>query len=192
MIGTSEEKRHKIRIITFNYDTILEYVLERQFSNTEIDYGDFTNHFEIVHPHGKFRPLEPKLLRKPHDEVSDWANSIIVARGPIDDDIVIKERSRARDLVTQCQNLHCAGFAFAGANLKLLGLDTKIRNAHGLAINFCNYNGNVALEKSVSKLDNSRSGVMNAIRVTSDNPPTGRTLSVSDWFASGYAGELPT
>ena len=43
---------HKVKMIDFNYDGILERVLAKQFSNVEEKFGPYTDYFEIVHPHG--------------------------------------------------------------------------------------------------------------------------------------------
>ena len=190
-VDNPKKNSPRIKIITFNYDTILEYVLEQQFSNTEIEYGSYTDHFEIIHPHGKFNKLQKALTSKPHTEISEWAKKIVVARGDeVTDTEVSEARVQAKIMVANCTNLHCAGFAFAGANTRLLGLHGRVSPSPALHVNFCNYNGNVALTKIAKKLSEKTSHP--AIYVTPDEPPNGKTLSITDWFASGYAGELPT
>ena len=53
---------NKIKIVTFNYDMVLEYILEKQFSNVSNDLipegNDWADYIEIAHVHGRFDGME--------------------------------------------------------------------------------------------------------------------------------------
>jgi len=44
----------RVRVISFNYDSVLERVLEDVFDYAEFDYGNHSKYFDIIHPHGRF------------------------------------------------------------------------------------------------------------------------------------------
>ncbi|MEZ5995332.1 MAG: hypothetical protein R3C25_06230 [Hyphomonadaceae bacterium] len=51
--------KSKVKIITFNYDLLLEHVLEEQFSNRETPLGPYTDYLDIMHVHGTLGSLTP-------------------------------------------------------------------------------------------------------------------------------------
>jgi hypothetical protein len=57
----------KIKIVSFNYDGILEYVLNKKWSDVENQLGNWTDVFEIYHPHGLIQ-LSDTIIKR-HDLV---------------------------------------------------------------------------------------------------------------------------
>lgn len=68
---------HKVRIVSFDYDGILENVLAEQFQNTGRDYPSYKDCFEIVHPHGLCGKLNQAPIKSPN-ELFDWSQNICV------------------------------------------------------------------------------------------------------------------
>ena len=178
---------NKVRIITFNYDTILEYVLEQQFSNTEngeADYPDYRDFIEIVHVHGKCGDLSAQI-NVPGEVCWEWASGIKVIREENSNDEISKARTRAIELITGAREIYCSGFAFAKANTDLIGLVPKSLEAFPREIHYCNFAGDTGLRNAAEKFAHKRgNGVVTKV-VPQDN------VGVSDWIGIGTLGELP-
>lgn len=181
---------NKIQIITFNYDCILEYVLEEQFSKTEAKHPHWSNFIEILHVHGAFQPVT--------SDPNDLANlSLQSARGVhvVNESVVPDElrstRERAVALIKDAPEIFAVGFSFAGPNCKLLGLDKLKPLAEGRKrfLRFCNYDGNVGVKRSAEDL----AGRTVAKRIVVEEAPGSidRPLGVANWLKSGHLGELP-
>lgn len=173
----------RIRIITFNYDMILEHVLERQFRNTQRNYSDYTDYFEILHVHGQCGRIDDEIRERGRPVIESWAEGIHVVRETDVSQKVQDDRLLARKWVESARNIHCVGFSFARANVKLIGLDA-CPNPNSL--NYCNYNRSVGVKK------NAESCAAPMRQMSEDRNDDDRPLRVSDWFATGYAGELPS
>lgn len=172
---------NKIRIVTFNYDTILEHILEGQFPNSERRRPHWGEFIEIVHVHGQFARL--RTISSPAEVAREWAGGIHVVNEENPPAAVAANRARARELIQSCKELYAAGFAFAGPNCKLLGLEER-GQGNGILVNYCNYDGNAGVRATVGKLF--------PHQVVSEAPvlPSG-VLSVENWIRAGYLGELP-
>lgn len=179
-------ERNKIQIITFNYDTILEHVLEKQFSNTELGRGHWSEYFEIVHVHGQFGSMADDLAN-PAPVARSWGEAICVVN---EDKIPAKieaARERAKEMIAAASHIYVAGFAFAGANCRLLGLHA-LPEAPPKHIHFLNYDGNAGVRLSAEKWKRSYTPEVNTYEVPGSPD---RAIGVVDWLRAGYLGELP-
>lgn len=187
---------NKIKIITFNYDMILEYVLEKQFSNTERRMAHWSEYIEILHVHGQCGSLA-ELSDHPAEICNSWASGIHVVNEKTIPDWVHQNRERARQIVQQSEELYFCGFAFSGPNCRLLKLDEPIGPMGKRTISFCNYDGNVGVSKIVASYENigaARNPRMPVTIPTEIEEAAGtpdHPLGISDWLKLGYLGELP-
>lgn len=184
---------HKIKIITFNYDTILEHILEHLFQQTQFQYDHYTNYFDIVHPHGSFGSLELDV-KNPIVTVSAWAKAICVVQEHFESlpNDIKTARESAKNWVSQSTRVYATGFAFAGANCRLLGL---YESGGPNELYYNNYDGNMGLKQAVNRFSAPirhpsarvhRYEVVECPDASKEHP-----VSVEDWFAAGYAGEPP-
>lgn len=178
-LGRTTES-NPIRIVTFNYDRILERVLEDQFANTELELPNWKKLIQIVHVHGEFGDLEP-ICAEPGKVAAKWARGMHVVNEEVDDAELQRSREMAREWIGAASAIFAAGFAFSGSNLRMLNVTRK----PGRWIVFCNYDGNVGLRRSVRDIAFSETLVEEASG-TSSQP-----LGISAWLQSGHLGEMP-
>lgn len=170
-----------IKIVTFNYDTILEHVLETQFANRESPLGPFSNYVEILHVHGQVGKLAPACMN-PSEIAFEWSKGISVVKEATPPPEVLAARERARSLIAEAEHVYAVGFAFAGPNCRLLGLNSQPAT-HNRLLTYCNYDGNRGI-KEAARLYASR---------TEEVPGEwSRPLSVTDFIRAGYLGEPPS
>ena len=197
---------NKVQIITFNYDVILEHVLDEQFSNTELMQGkDWRNYFEIIHPHGKCAPWKEDVF-KGADLINKWAEGIHVINQDYVSEDIQSARNRAKEMIANAREIYAAGFAFAGPNCKMLGLKREAlsKASQGLTgphkttyvkfnreIFICNYDGNIGLSMAVKKLQQESESRTPQIIVTEQTGDYDKPLGVADWIKIGVLGELP-
>lgn len=182
---------NRIKIITFNYDGILERVLAKQFSNVEEKFGPYTDYFEIVHPHGYCGDILDT-----YDDIwkalTAWAENIWVVNEPPTKlpKGVVDARARARQLIDEAKHIYSAGFSFSRPNCKLLGLYDKA----GLAnITYHNFNNDIGIDLAVESV------VEQCALRTSEKSKfvrkgagsEGRSLPIAEWIRAGYLGENP-
>ena len=153
----SVTKENKVRIISFNYDPILEIVLEEQFNNTETEYGPYTDYIEILHPHGVFTDFGTEVT-EPARLICSWAKKISVVNEneSLLPQSVQNQRDAAQERMLQATNIYAAGFAFSKPNCDLLKLQKKPQPASGFGISkhyviYCNYDGSLGLSEIVKK-----------------------------------------
>lgn len=193
----SVSKRNTIKIVTFNYDMILEHILEEQFSNTEAGYPRYTDFIEIIHVHGQCGPLKKEGVL-PAKDCASWAHGIhVVNEQPVPQEVA-SNRSRANELIKHARALYFCGFSFSGPNCRLLGLGEPYYKLKNRAIHACNYDGNIGISMKIEEYEhclvqNPNNSVLlefnTDIREAKGTPD--RPLSVSDWLQLGYLGELP-
>jgi hypothetical protein len=181
---------NKVRVITFNYDTILEQVLDAQFSNTESQYGNWEQYIEVVHVHGQFPRLQPAGTRAEDfaKNILVWANGIQVVHETTVTEHVLVARERARVLASNAREIYAAGFAFGASNCKLLGLDTQPPWTGKRTLVYCNWNGDIGVQKSVERIarwTNPKTSI-DPGNGTRDNP-----LEIEAWIRAGFLGETP-
>lgn len=197
---------NKVQIISFNYDSVLEHVLDLQFGNTEKDYDNWREYIEVMHVHGKMDDLEGRAHR-PFEICNSWAGVISVVNEYETPDELVELRKNARIIVTNATNIYACGFAFSGPNCRLLGLNEPIPEMPKRTISYANYDGNIGLRKAIQRFENLpfrqptgiNGGQMMAApgtvethidEVTGGNGE-GMQLHVHDWFYTGHVGELP-
>lgn len=176
---------NKVTIVTFNYDKILEYILEKQFSNTEASYGHYSEYVEIIHVHGQCGDLQNALSNRVAAVCRNWAKGIHVVNEENVPDNIVHNRNLAQIVIGSANEIYCCGFSFSGPNCRLLGLDVLSGNAGQVLISYCNYDGNVGISKTVKKLENL------IVTVEESAGSIDRCLGVSDWLMQGHLGELP-
>lgn len=196
---------NKVKIITFNYDMILEKVLDQQFSNSELMRGkSWVDYIEVIHPHGKCAPMLDNLDNVA-ETISDWASGIFVVQEHESDlpEELLEDRSKAKTYVLAAHEICAAGFSFAAPNCRLLGMQNPWGNlkyfssegAFDRYFRFCNYDGNYGISRAVNAFEfdgNNPNGVSQASNIIDEQPGTpDKPLNVADWIRMGVLGELP-
>jgi hypothetical protein len=180
----------KIKIITFNYDGILERVLEKQFSNVEEKFGPYTDYFEIVHPHGYCGDIADDYTDI-WKAMTEWAGNIWVVNEPIDKlpPSVVEARRRAHQLISQARHIYAAGFSFSRPNCKLLGLYDRDR----VKITYHNFNNDIGVDLAVESVVErwSLPAAQQAKYIRKGAGSEDRKLSIANWIRAGYLGEMP-
>jgi len=172
----------KVRIVSFNYDGILEGVLEEQFQNTEKKYAHYSNFIDIVHPHGVCGELNRKQIDSAR-ELYDWSQQISVVNEALEDyGDIVQARNTASDWVADSAFIYAVGFAFAGPNCNMLGLRKKVEYPTK-TLHYCNFAGSAGVKLAADRCTGIR-----------DTHPTvgswANPISVEDWFYSGVLGEF--
>ncbi len=187
--GRSDERR--IPIISFNYDGILEYVLEKQFSNIGVQMGRFDEHFEILHPHGFCGNL-PGITPSIWKTATEWAKNIWVVN---EDPAALPEsvrcdRNRSRRLIENAERIYAAGFSFSHPNCELLGLNKRDQP---FEIRYHNYNNDIGIDVAVGRIAKrwglSESQLSNFVIKGAGSE--GRGLSIANWIKGGHLGAMP-
>ena len=192
-LGVAEGKvttENKIQIITFNYDTILEYVLEQQFTNFERgeeDFSNYRNFIEITHVHGQCGELK-ETINIPGKTCWEWSQGIKVIREHSESipETIKQARKNAKSLISYASEIYCCGFAFAKANTDLIELANTKQSRR--KIYYCNFSNDVGLKNAAEKfIHQSRSNSsMFHTQVHAEND-----IGVADWIGIGTLGELP-
>jgi len=188
-------------IVTFNYDKILEKILEEQFSNTEANYFEYWNYIRIIHVHGACGDLNDTCAN-PASTCLEWAEAINVVNEATENEALGYLRSEAREKIVNAEELYFCGFSFAGPNCRLLGLKTPSDQLESRTISYCNYDGNVGLAKIVDDYKEMappvldiRGGLGQSLGISTYVEDASGTvekpISVADWLRLGYLGELP-
>lgn len=173
----------KVKIITFNYDTVLEHVLAKQFANREAKLSDYSNHFEILHAHGAFGELL-EHCQDPAKCAIDWAGGIYAVKETGTSAEMVQTRNRIREVIANAGNIYSIGFAFAGPNCRLLGLSNPPR-FEDRRITYCNYDGNRGTSESVERY-------FRGSDVFEKAGDAVRPLGASAFIKAGYLGETPS
>lgn len=193
---------NRIKIVTFNYDTVLEYVLDKQFSNTERRMAHWTDYVEVSHVHGQCGSLN-ELNGNPARICCEWADGIHVVNEAEVPAEITESRARAAEIVQSANELYFCGFAFSGPNCRLLRLSEPMSRKKQRIISFCNYDGNVGISKIVSSYKgehNRREVTGGGSKIVQSKVITeieeakgtiGNPLGIADWLKLGYLGELP-
>lgn len=189
---------NKIKIISFNYDGILEYVLEKCWGQVSKDLPYWRDCFEIFHPHGYF-PIKNEF----HDtnlcsEIIEFTKKIAVVKEnqkPQELDTVI---DRTRLIIGNCTKIYSIGFAFARSNCELLGISDNWCKGQK-QIHYLNYDDSFGLRTRVLKysdpipLKNIPSGHMVENKTIYEmTPKQGESLEVHEALMAGLIGEMPS
>jgi len=185
---------NKVKIITFNYDTILEKILDDAFSNTEEKIPQWRELIEVVHMHGCMPYLKNEVMNALECTAS-MADAIEVATELQPRQEVRDDRKQAAQWIKNAQQIYACGFAFAGPNCRLLGLDENRARKH---IRFCNFDGAPGITNSASrygiyevKAQNLQLPHRPLLIEDGPRPTKDETLSITNWFYRGAPGELP-
>jgi len=197
---------NKVKVISFNYDNILEYVLTKQFQNTGYEYEAWGQYIEIIHPHGQCG-LPPETIANPAALAIEWAKGIFVVNEQTEkvSEQVMLDREKAKEWIAQSGKIYSLGFAFSGPNLRLLGLDPSGTPEFYRLISYCNYDGNIGLTRNLLRFKRDKrpvqlktphpSGMRHlnvSVNVEEAKGDRDNPMGCSDWFKLGYPGELPS
>jgi len=141
--------KSKLKLVTFNYDTLLEHVLSELFQKTEYEYEGFKEYVDIAHMHGSFGQVTSRI-ENPTEVVSSWAKEICVVGETDVPPLIKKDRNKARRWISRASKVYAVGFAFSGANCRLIDLDSGL--GFGKELYYCNYNGNMGITQSVKRM----------------------------------------
>ncbi len=200
----SVTSKNKVKIITFNYDQILEHVLEKQFSNTEKgkEYKHYTEYFKIIHVHGKCGELKERIF-EPAQTCWKWGKGIHVVNEFNVPENIKNARKEAASIIQDASEIYACGFSFSGPNCRLLKIGTPRAKAKERTISYCNYDGNIGLHKAVEKYKMEQEDLPSGL-VSFGNPEKDtftkieeisgtleKPIGVVDWLRLGSLGELP-
>jgi hypothetical protein len=180
-------------IISFNYDGVLEYVLERQWNNVNNRQLPQWQHIiKIVHPHGVMKIEEVNCdIAGAVSIIKNWAAQIRIV-----DETKLAEHSEVvecRCLIHNAHNIYAAGFAFAAANCKLIGFSEGMFGESGPKkapkLHFINYDDSYGLRERVNRYCSQGEGGSNFIERRPDR--IRGVLEIDEAIASGFLGEMP-
>ncbi len=185
---------NKIKIVTFNYDKILEHVLEKQFGNTEKGYGRYQEYVDISHVHGECGDLVEELT-DPAKACLEWSAGISVVNEPSETIPagLIERRAEIKKLVSETSSIYFDGFSFSGPNCRLLGLNQPNTPGSVRSFFYCNYDGNVGLTNAVQNyrlVRHSQRDYDVTANIFPDEGTSAKPLDMVDWLRSGRLGEL--
>lgn len=112
---------HKVKVISFNYDRLMETVLERYWQKAERDFPPLCDCFEFIYPYGSFSEF-PDTVQRPGKWLQEQSQGIGLATGEGN------AKSKAvRTALNEAVQVFSIGFSFTESNIALLGL----QQAHG-------------------------------------------------------------
>lgn len=203
----------RIKIINFNYDNLLEYVIGKLWADSnainivqgspERNAANWRDVFEIVHPHGHLSSLPATIPEREFFQfLRSAAADIAVVReqAELPESIRI-QRGRAREICEQATLIYAMGFAFARTNCELLGLGGGGRDGSGFPvasqeIRYLNYSGEFGLRDRVDRLatppgEASLHAVLGrSVHETKDQ--AGGKLPIHQALMAGFLGEMPS
>jgi hypothetical protein len=122
----SEFKNNNIKIITFNYDRVIEQylqtVLMKYYGVDRDEAIELRKHIEIIHVYGVLQNLEDRPYGK-IDDLSNAAECIkVIPEARKEDD---KEFTRAKEIISWAGKICFIGFGFDDLNVNRLGLNSS-------------------------------------------------------------------
>ncbi|OYU73686.1 MAG: hypothetical protein CFE32_20190, partial [Alphaproteobacteria bacterium PA3] len=205
------EVRSKVKVISFNYDGILEHIFDRKWGSIENDLGVWSDYIEIVHPHGFLEMPERVLDYELAAHLLNNANRIAVVHAdPVGSTAAeFTHRDKARRFCKDAYRVYAIGFAFARANISLIGLDEGIevdkdpepRNGGNdrptRHYHYINFNDSFGLRARVKDLCNRASGwppvdEFYPVKPEEMTAGPGRLLEISEALIAGFLGEMPS
>ncbi len=132
IIRANASAEHRVAIVSFNYDGLLERSMRMYWGGAERKYPPIEDCVEFVYPHGVMTELPEMVSRSVHF-LEEQAQNIRL--GENRDDVA---RERAKTLVAQADRIYSVGFSFSADNRALLGLDDKRLNRNCFVQNFEN------------------------------------------------------
>lgn len=182
-------------IISFNYDGILEHVLDKQWSNTgNASLGNWTEYINIIHPHGVLKIEAEKYdTLQAAAAIKKWANQIRI----VDETQPAQhmEVLDCRKILHEASDIYGAGFAFAEANCELIGLYEGMFGSSGSTISrrlhFVNYDDSYGLRERAKRYCVLDLGGKESTHLIERRPDKGGVLEIDEAIASGLLGEMP-
>ena len=195
------DQSNGLRIISFNYDGILETVLSKQFANAEAvqDY-DWEDYIQIVHPHGFMGEMDDEV-REPLPIIRRWAESIAVI-GEAEDtltDEVNSARATSRRWIGEAVSIYAAGFSFSATNCRRVLKPESSQPRVRRRLSYLNYDGSRGVERAAERFAKEVIGSEGtahregrAAEVHEARPPQGEYAHIDEWFAANVPGETPS
>jgi hypothetical protein len=205
--GSTQPPMHKIKVVSFNYDGILEKVLDQYWQSVESKFGSWRNYFSIIHPHGVIPIAEGTiLLRDLPKHLADNSKNIAVVHDGLNrlPDPIQNDRSVAKTWCKGADEIYAIGFAFAKSNVRLLGLDDWLEidefepsDPEQREFHFINYDGSSGLRARVDHLCDARrveheTGNFAKNAPFEMRPLPNEKLEIADAIMGGFLGEMPS
>ena len=142
-------EQNRLHIVTFNYDPIVELVLNNKLCKPErFSLSSAKSSYAVTHVHGSF-PAPQANTRDIGSLIQSSAASISL----IGNDFKSAEASEridvARQAISNAQQIFVAGFAFDDFNVQLLQLPELVDPRRIFCLN---YDGNLGVSQRISKL----------------------------------------
>ena len=112
-------KEYPLRIISFNYDYLLERAMKMYWPGSEQLYAKIEDAVEFIYPHGRLAELPDEVL-DPQAFISRLATNLRVG-----ENADTSSRARAREVIAESDRIFSVGFSFSDTNVRLLGLDMQ-------------------------------------------------------------------
>lgn len=202
----------KVKIVSFNYDGILEHVLDKKWNDVEGEFGDWSDVFDIYHPHGTIPISEQPIDRGQLVQyLREGASKIAVVHDEFVPKGIEEDRASAKNICKMATDIYALGFAFAPSNCRLLGWDKPlfvdidsetehfyptIRHVH-----YLNYSGADGLRRRVEETFCPSDPFVyeeaepdRAARVEfhpTEPSPEKVTVEITDALLNGFLGEMP-
>lgn len=194
--GNQESKSKKIKIITFNYDGILEEILSLNWSAVDSKLPNWKNIFEILHPHGNIS-FDSKIAANDLPRyLSRNAKKISVIHDEKVNQTTLEIRKSAKEIVSGARNIYALGFAFARMNCVLLGLDEHKSYSKRTTISYINFDKSASLALRVNtycRSDRHTDGGydfgITAVQMVNEHD---KYLQITDALMGGFLGEMPS
>ena len=137
--GVDKLRKNPIDIITFNYDTSLEYYLRNHIGSSEmhsdIKYDDFIS---IIHVHGKIELCESENFLKHFEIFSENIMSSMNDIRVIGENNDNSHLEAARESISNAERIYIMGFGFDEANYRLLEIPDRIKGKRTFCNNYKN------------------------------------------------------
>lgn len=202
------KKNYKVKVISFNYDGILEHILSKCWGETQINLPKWDDVFEIVHPHGTMGIKEEINSEEIIEYLRVSSKKIVVVKEPIDDGSkefleVISWRTRAKEIIENASQVMAIGFAFAKSNCDLIGLEkgwVRGLREDNNKIHFINFDDNFGLRERVRSIREYNGPLLSGSGAPIDydhglsemKPLKGDYLQITDAIMGGFLGEMPS
>jgi hypothetical protein len=201
--GVRAPNGSKIKIVSFNYDGILEHVLADKWNNAEAIESEYTDVFEIYHPHGLFEiPNTDLNFSEAYRTLDRWADSVRVVRETLEN-IQKNEESlsikKLKNWVQSASDVYALGFAFANSNCELLGIkpmhfNNMIRDDGGYRarrLHFLNFDDSYGLRARAEIYSYMDRGGITSSFLDEHRPTKSEFLHLDEAISSGLLGEMP-
>lgn len=190
----------KVKIISFNYDGILEAILDKMWTDSELINDDWKTYINIVHPHGLVDNITNELMA---NQVPDLIKSNAEKIAIIHDTSsslspeIQSWRETAKGFVENSKYIYSIGFAFAKSNCDyILGMSDRWAKGDR-EIHYINFDGNVGLDARVMRFETGRdhlpvSKYEHGSHLHPMAPIKGDYLQITDALMGGFLGEMPS